>query len=479
MAARTDSVLIVDDDALVGQAYHSILTAAGWTDSLVVTDPRIVMDLVRRTSFAAILLDLHMPHIPGRQLLVEIAAERPEIPVLVLTLEDSVDVAVECMRIGAFDFMTKPIDENRLVSSVARAVQFRSLHDEIRVLSRRGRDIELTHPELFSPIVTSSEAIHQLFVYVETIASSPRAVLITGESGTGKELFARATHDASGRRGSFVPVNVAGLDETVFSDTLFGHRRGAFTGADATRRGLVEQAASGTLFLDEIGDLDNGAQVKLLRLLQEEEYYPLGSDVAERSTARVIAATNADLFERQKAGTFRRDLFYRLMGHHLEIPPLRDRPEDIVVLVAHFVAQSYEVLGRPACEPPPGVHRVFDGYTFPGNVRELQGIIFDVVSRAGGRAVQVEDFRAHPQVVRHAADRRTHESTPGAAADRPMSKFSYIGELPTLEEATAFLVREALARAKGNQTIAARTLGVSQSTLSRRLARSPRQDDIS
>lgn len=459
MVMKPDPILIVDDDELVVEMYSSILEAAGWTNRIVVTDPREVMPLVRSTEFSVILLDLTMPHVSGRELLGEITAERPQVPVIILTLEDSVDVAVECMKVGAFDFMTKPINENRLVNSVAHAVQLHSLHDEVRVLSRRGRDTAIANPEVFSAIVTRCEAMRQLFAYVETIAGSPRAVLITGESGTGKELFARAIHEASRREGSFVPVNVAGVDETVFSDTLFGHRRGAFTGADTVRRGLVEQAAAGTLFLDEIGDLDNGAQLKLLRLLQEEEYYPLGADVPERSSARVIAATNADLFARQQDGTFRRDLFYRLMGHHVQIPPLRDRPEDVPVLLEHFVAESCEALARPQLTVPSGLHRVFGGYEFPGNVRELQAIVFDVVSRVSGRDLRDEDFQSHPLLAGHIRDR-------GAA-----EPLSFRGPLPTLAEAEAYLIREALEQTGGNQSAAARLLGVSQSTLSRRLAR--------
>lgn len=462
MAASTEPILIVDDDELVAETYSTILEGAGWLERRVITDPRRVLNAVLEHPPAAILLDLHMPHIDGRELLVSIAAERPEVPVIILTLEDRVDVAVECMKIGAFDFMTKPVDENRLINSVAHAVRLHDLHNEVRVLSTRGQDIEIDHPEHFEEIVTASESMRQLFGYIETIAPTQRSVLVTGESGTGKELVARAAHKASGRSGQFVPVNVAGLDDTVFSDTLFGHRRGAFTGADTSRRGLVDQAAGGTLFLDEIGDLDNGAQVKLLRLLQEDEYYPLGSDTAERSTARVIAATNSDLRERQEAGTFRRDLFYRLMGHHLEIPPLRQRPEDIPVLLEHFARESYESLGFEPQPVPAGADRLLLRYGFPGNVRELQAIVFDVVSRSRGRALSADDFAAHPLLA--------DESI--ARTDGP--RLSYQGPIPTLEEAEEFLIAEALDKTGGNQTAAARMLGVSQSTLSRRLARGPR-----
>lgn len=458
MATSSETILIVDDDELVAEAYSSILEAAGWTNRIIINDPREVMAFVRDSTIGAILLDLNMPHITGQQLLESITVERPEIPVIILTLEDSVDVAVDCMRIGAFDFMAKPVDENRLANSVVHAVRVHALHEEVQVLSRRGRDFELHHPEIFSPIVTACDTMHQLFAYIETIAGSPRAVLITGESGTGKELFARAVHDASGRDGQFVPVNVAGLDDTVFSDTLFGHRRGAFTGADSNRKGLVEQAAGGTLFLDEIGDLDNAAQLKLLRLLQEEEYYPLGSDLAERSTARIVAATNADLGQRQEAGAFRRDLYYRLIGHRIEVPPLRDRSEDIRLLIEHFAAESYRTLNRPPHPVPAGVERVLRGYDFPGNVRELQAIVFDVVSRVGAHPISAADLRAHPLLSRH------HVSDSGGA------HLSYTGVIPTLEEAERFLIREALEQTNGNQTAAAKLLGVSQSTLSRRLS---------
>jgi DNA-binding NtrC family response regulator len=460
MAASAEPILIVDDDELVARAYDAMLEVAGWTDRTIVTDSRDVLPLVATRDFAVILLDLNMPHVGGRELLEQLTVERPDIPVIILTLEDKIDVAVECMRVGAFDFMTKPVDENRLVNSVAHAVRVYALHNEVRVLSSRTRAAEIEHPEHFASIVTASESMQKLFAYVETIAASPRSVLITGESGTGKELLARAIHDASGRRGRFVPVNVAGLDDTVFSDTLFGHRRGAYTGADSNRRGLVEQASGGTLFLDEIGDLDNAAQVKLLRLLQEDEYYALGADEPQTSTARIVAATNADLAERQADGRFRRDLYYRLMGHHLDIPPLRDRREDIPVLVARFFAESYETMDMPPQPAPAGAADLFRGYEFPGNVRELQSIVFDVVSRSGGRAVEIGDLAAHPVL---AAGSPTAERTGG--------RLQWTGSLPTLGEVEDFLFQEALDQCDGNQSAAARLIGVSQSTLSRWLAR--------
>ena len=460
MATSSEAILIVDDDELVARAYGAMLEDAAHSNRTIVTDPREVMDAVQSRQFSVILLDLNMPHIGGRDLLDRLTAVCPDIPVIILTNEDSVDVAVDCMRLGAFDFMTKPVDHNRLINSVAHAIRVHALHQEVQLLSSRTAPASIERPEHFASIVTRSEEMMRLFAYAETIARSPRAVLITGESGTGKELLARAVHDASGRTGSFVPINVAGLDDTVFSDTLFGHRRGAYTGADANRKGLVEQAADGTLFLDEIGDLDNAAQVKLLRLLQEEEYYPLGSDTAVRSTARIVAATNADLVERQADGRLRRDLYYRLVGHHLDLPPLRERSEDVPLLVEHFIADSYRALGFEPLPSPRLVEQAFALYGFPGNVRELQSIVFDVVSRASGQAVTVEDFRRHPLLT----------ATGGSSAP-PQRGFSWGSPLPTLAQVEASLFKEALEQAEGNQSAAARLIGVSQSTLSRWLAR--------
>ncbi|MCK4515426.1 MAG: sigma-54-dependent Fis family transcriptional regulator, partial [Spirochaetaceae bacterium] len=379
MRSGTETILIVDDDDVIVELYSTILEAAGWADRLLCNDSREVMELIRQNAVSAILLDLSMPNISGQELLGQIVRESPEIPVIILTVEDKIDVAVECMKIGAFDFMTKPIDKNRLANSIAHAVRVHELQDEVHVLSRRHGMADLDNPAVFEQIVTGSDVMFTMFAYVEAIARSPKALLITGESGTGKELVARAVHDSSGRSGQFVAVNVSGLDDTVFSDTLFGHRRGAFTGADNIRKGLIEQAADGTLFLDEIGDLDNAAQVKLLRLLQEGEYYALGSDSPGRSSARIIAATNADLQQRQMDGSFRRDLYYRLMAHHVRIPPLRERMEDLPLLLDHFIAESAQLLSRPIPSTPARLVDVLASYSFPGNVRELQSLVHDVV----------------------------------------------------------------------------------------------------
>ena len=460
MTPSTETILIVDDDDVIVELYSSILEAAGWANRLLCNDSREVMELLRENDVSAILLDLYMPNISGQELLDQIVREFPEIPVIILTLEDKIDVAVDCMKVGAFDFMTKPIDENRLANSISHAVRVRELQDEVHVLSRRHGVADLDNPGVFEPIVTGSDVMITVFAYIEAIAKSPKALLITGESGTGKELVARAVHDVSDRSGQFVAVNVSGLDDTVFSDTLFGHRRGAFTGADGVRKGLIEQAAGGTLFLDEIGDLDNAAQVKLLRLLQEGEYYALGSDSPGHSSARIIAATNADLQERQADGSFRRDLYYRLMAHHVRIPPLRERPEDLPLLLDHFIAESARLLNRSEPLAPARLGEILASYSFPGNIRELQSLVHDIVSRETGSTLPVEYF------IDYIEGRRQESDRSGVGARR----FSFSEPFPMLREVEQFLIDEALERSGGNQTVAARMLGISQSTLSRRLS---------
>tara|TARA_B100000614_G_scaffold195197_1_gene176474 strand:- start:27 stop:1442 length:1416 start_codon:yes stop_codon:yes gene_type:complete len=464
---KSTAILVVDDDPvalelmevnLKGLGFGSILTASTGTEALEIVADRPV---------AAMVLDLFMPGLSGFDVLERMNEEFPWVPVIVVTVSDSVDAAVQCMRHGAFDFMTKPLDRNRLGSSINHAIRVRDLEDRLVLMGEQhGGGDGPVNPEAFGDIVTVSPRMQAIFQYVEAVAPSPHAVLITGESGTGKELIARSLHTTSGREGAFVPINVAGLDDVMFTDTLFGHRRGAFTGAERHRGGLVERADGGTLFLDEIGDLELNSQIKLLRLLQEGEYYPLGSDEPSYARVRVVAATNADLVAGQKEGTFRKDLYYRLVSHLIQIPPLRERREDIPVLARHFVQQTARAMGRPAPEISAAVEEILRQFAFPGNVRELQSMMADAVSRTRGSQLPVSVLQEY--IDRHA--------TEGGQADVPADvpeqtgRFSWTGPFPRLDEVEEFLVAEALRRSGNNQTAAARLLGVSQSTLSRRLA---------
>jgi DNA-binding NtrC family response regulator len=320
----------------------------------------------------------------------------------------------------------------------------------------------LKRPEAFAEIITSNTQMFSIFQYLESVAQTLEPILITGETGVGKELIARCIHKLSGVKGNLVIVNVAGLDDNVFSDTLFGHVRGAFTGADQTRRGLVEQSSGGTLFLDEIGDLSHASQVKLLRLIQEGEYLPLGQDEPSYTDARIVTATNEDLWGLQRAGKFRKDLNFRLRTHHVHIPPLSERMDDIELLVEHFLAEAANALNMKKPTPPKELFTLLGTYSFPGNIRELRAMIFEAVSRHTSRILSLDVFKAH--IAREKENRATKEPKIDEA-----SPFKYLKELPSIKRATLMLVAEAVRRANGNQSIAAKMLGISQPALSKRL----------
>ena len=293
-------------------------------------------------------------------------------------------------------------------------------------------------------------------------------MLITGETGVGKELIAAAIHKRSGREGKFASVNIAGLDDQLFSDTLFGHRKGAYTGADKFRQGLIDQASNGTLFLDEIGDLHVESQVKLLRLLQDKTYYPLGDDFARLSNARLVFATNREIEFLSNPETFRTDLYHRLQPHHIHLPPLRERLDDIPVLVSHFLESAAAQLGKQTPTAPPELITLLGTYHFPGNIRELEGLVLDAVSQHTGGILSTATFR---QKINKQSTIPHEETTLKAGADTFADGLSGLDTLPDLKEAEQQIISEALKRADGNQTIAAQLLGISRQALNKRLVR--------
>jgi DNA-binding NtrC family response regulator len=457
-------VMVVDDEAQALTSFELTLRSAGIANFICCQDSRDVMPMLARREIEIMLLDLWMPHLSGDELLRRITVDHPDVPVIIVTGADDVDTAVKCMKQGAFDYIVKPVETSRLVSSVKRGIELRELHRENQMLKARVLSDQLSRPEAFADIVTDSPAMRSIFQYVEAVAPSPRPVLITGETGVGKELVARAVHTLSNRKGTFVPVNVAGLDDHVFADTLFGHKKGAFTGALEGRPGLVEQAAGGTLFLDEIGDLSAVSQVKLLRLLQDGEYLPLGSDIAKRSDARIVVATNQDLDAARNAGRFRKDLYYRLCGHRLQLPPLRERPEDLPVLLDHFLEGAAKSLGKKKPTPPDELHKLLGVYSFPGNVREMESMVYNAVSIHTAGKLSMDAFKS--------AIFKTQPSLDSAAAgpvDAAVEQTVFPDPLPTLKQVEALLVDEALRRSGGNQAIAAMMLGITRQALNKRL----------
>jgi DNA-binding NtrC family response regulator len=377
-------IMLVDDEPQALTSLEMTLRSASMNNFICCQDSRDVLPVLARQEIEIMLLDLWMPHLSGEELLRQITADYPDVTVLIITGANDVETAFRCMQEGAFDYIVKPVERSRLISSVRRAIELRELHRENQRLKARLLSGRLSRPEAFSEIVTVSPRMRSIFQYLEAIAPSPRPVLFIGEAGVGKELLARAVHTLSNRRGAFVPGNVAGLDDHAFADTLFGHKKGAFNGALETQAGLLEQAVGGTLFLDEIGDLGPSSQGKLLRLLQDGIYSPLGSDLAKRSDARIVVATNQDLEAARNSGRFRRDLYCRLWRHHLHIPPLREHGEDLPVLLDHFLEKAAGSLGRDKPAPPHGLVELLACYDFPGNVRELEAMVYNAVSQTSG-----------------------------------------------------------------------------------------------
>jgi DNA-binding NtrC family response regulator len=380
-----------------------------------------------------------------------------------MTAADDLETAVECLKMGAFDYLLKPVEPNRLISAIDKALKLNNLQSEVSTLKECLLTGRLEHSGDFADIITCSKKMRAIFQYAEVISKSRQPVLVTGETGVGKELMAEAIHKASGVKGEFVTVNVAGLDDLMFSDTLFGHKKGAFTGADQSREGLIAKASGGTLFLDEIGDLSPISQVKLLRLLQAEEYYSLGSDVLKSTDARIIVATNQDLLQLIELGKFRKDLYYRLCAYQIHIPPLRERLEDIPFLLNHFIGEASKSLNKSLPEASPELVSQLKRLDFPGNIREFKALVYDAVARHGNGLLDLRNFA---------------ELTGRLPAGRPAPLDldekgeellnTVFGRFPTLQEVEEFMISTAMKIADGKLAVAASLLGITRQGLHKR-----------
>lgn len=459
-----EPILVVDDERHFLKSVEFILKYEGINNITPCSDSREVMPLLKKQRFSLILLDLLMPHITGYQLLPEIASGFPDIPVIIITAENRIEKAVECIKSGAYDFIVKPVNENRLLVTVKNIIKFNEIKKENLGLKRRFDSDFLENPDAFEEIITRNTKMRSLFQYAEAIAGTLLPILITGETGTGKELLARAIHRISGRKGKFVALNIAGEDKAVVSDTLFGHSKGGFTSAVDSRKGLIESAAGGTMFLDEIGDLNAEVQTKLLRLLQERKYYSIGSDTEKTTDARFIFATNRDMGQLLEEKQFRKDLYYRLQSHHIHIPPLRERPDDSPLLLNHFLTRAGEMLGKKPPTSPEELVTLLQSYHFPGNIRELEGMVLDAVSRHNKGVLSTQTFREKMNGLKS-------QNSPTTGTLSPEKTVTFHGPMPTLKEMEKFLIDKALEMSSGNQTIAARLLGISRKALNNRLIR--------
>lgn len=461
-------VLLVDDEPQILKSFSVMLRSYGISRILTIDDSREVIPALEKEQVSVIVLDLSMPYVSGIELLTEINHSFPHIPIIIMTAMNELETAVECMKAGAFDYLVKPVERSRFETCMERALEVCMLRNEVTSLKRHLLMGDLDNEEAFSSIVTLNKKMRAVFQYVEVIGVSQQPVLITGETGVGKELFAKAVHDISGRKGEFVAVNVAGLDDTMFSDTLFGHKKGAYTGAGDAREGLISRASKGTLFLDEIGDSNETSQVKLLRLLQEQKYYPLGSDIPKKSDVRIVVATNQDLPKLIAEGKFRKDLYYRLRAHQISIPPLRERQDDIPLLLNHFLGEAARSMKKRKPTPPPELITLMQTYHFPGNIRELQAMVYDAVARHKSGVLSMESFR---DVI--GLERSSKQSEASAKEET----HPYTPELfPTLKEAEDRLISNALELSKGNQGVAASLLGITRQALNKRLKRNTSRD---
>jgi DNA-binding NtrC family response regulator len=446
---KTGTIVVADDEQRQRETLMSVLRSNGHT-VLAARGGREAVAAVREHPVDIVLTDLRMPDLDGLGVVREVKALQPEVAVVVMTAFGSIAGAVEAMKAGAADFLTKPVDLDALDVVVARVLERRDLMRENRSLRRR-----LESSTAGFRLLGRSAALQDVLARAARAAETDATVLVRGESGTGKELLARSIHALSRRaEAPFVALNCAALPETLLESELFGHEKGAFTGAVARHRGRVEQAEGGTLFLDEIGDLPATVQVKLLRFVQERDYERLGGSGTLHADVRVMTATHRPLEEMVAAGTFREDLFYRLHVLDLTLPPLRERREDIPELAEHFLARFARRYDRAVLKPTREALDALLKYDYPGNVRELENILERAAVLGAGDTLTLAEL---PAVVRGA---------PAPAAGGALTPDAVRGDLTgVLEELERRLVLETLARHDGNQSSAARHLGLTESGL--------------
>ena len=439
------TVLIIDDEKNIREGLGAALELEDYTVALA-SDGKEGLERIQKGDIDLVITDLRMPKISGEQVLAKVTAENPGIPVIVLTGHGSIDSAVDAMRNGAYDFLTKPLNLDQLILIVKRALQGREL-----ALKHKELQEELNSRKSFESIIGKSAEMQRIFETVRKAAGSKASVLITGESGVGKELIANALHNLSPRReNSMIKVHCAALSESLLESELFGHEKGAFTGAVARKRGRFELAHKGTIFLDEIGEIDQNVQIKILRVLQDKRFERVGGEETVEVDVRLITATNRDLEKEVAEGRFREDLYYRLNVVHIHVPPLRERRDDIPLLITAFLQEFAKENGKIIEGIDARARAALYKFDWPGNIRQLRNCLESAVVMSSGPIIKLEDL---PPTIAGNAEADSIAVPAGI----------------TMAEAEKIIILQNLAINKGNKSKTADILGIGRKTLHRKL----------
>jgi nitrogen regulation protein NR(I) len=463
MNPQKNSILIIDDDPGIRSAMQEVLSTEGYKVS-VEGDGQKGLAAALSNDFSIVISDLKLPGMDGLELIRELHRSKPHLPIILMTAHGTTEIAIEAMKIGAYDYIVKPFEMTDFLILLEKASQVAHLMSGPVIFGRAEEGKEA--------LVGQSRVMQNVYKEIGRVATRPVTVLIRGETGTGKELVARAIYQHSERaRGPFIALNCAAIPETLLESELFGHERGAFTGAENRRIGRFEQAHDGTIFLDEIGDISLGTQVKLLRVLQDRIIQRLGGKETIPVNVRVVAATHRDLGEAINKGEFRQDLFYRLNVFVIELPPLRDRREDIPDLIQYFLAKFASDSGMANPSIRPEVIGILQQQPWPGNVRELENVIRKLLVQARGLTITVEDLNTIIPVKTAPADLNTLESVVRNILANAASGLTENAYNELIEIAERELLQQSMVLAHDNQSKVSRWLGISRLTLREKLAK--------
>lgn len=444
-------ILVLDDDEGLLLSIKTTLLSADMPEPALLSDGRLAMDLMRKHPFHLVLLDNIMPHITGMEILKQIKEEFPETECIMVTAVDDIATAVEAIKYGAYDYLVKPLNSEKLKITIHHALERYNLRKDLSLHKSKPVFSDLKYPEAFSKFIAEDQSMALVFHQVEVVAPTDYNVMIIGESGTGKEELAGTIHRLSRRsKNPFVAVNMASFNRTLFEDEFFGHKKGAFTDAGADKEGFFEKADTGSLFLDEVTELELSLQSKLLRVIEEKELYRIGSTSSRQVDVRIITATNRKIESEIEKGEFRRDLFYRLNTFCIKIPPLRERKKDIIPLALHFTKKHSKLNNKKIRSLAPELTGYLMDYSFPGNVREMENIIATAVLLEKSNTLCLSSAIAF-----------FSNDIPNP---RPVDS-----KLLTLEELEKQHISKVLKHANGNRAIAAKILGINITTVYRKL----------